>query len=185
MDIMQRNFLVQCKKIAKDKHRTDDITVLINHRISINQINGMTISTKIRIFEELLAQGLVISIKNRGENIKFYLTGDGLKGLNDSLISAGKSVAIVDIQINDKFFQCMDEIIKAINNSNEVNKNMLIEMMDVVREESNKEKPRKNIIALLLGTVANGTSLAANISTILSTAGIQAQDLHRFISKLL
>lgn len=45
-------------------------------------------------------------------------------------------------------------------------------MMDVIREESSREKPRKNIIALLLGTLVNGTSLVANVATILGSAGI-------------
>lgn len=58
-------------------------------------------------------------------------------------------------------------------------------MMDVIREESSREKPRKNIIALLLGTLVNGTSLAANVATILGSAGIQSQELRRFISNLL
>lgn len=185
MDTTQRNFLVQSKKIARDKLETDDIMDLTSHIINIKQIKGITITNRIRIFEELCSQGLVDSIVNRGEHIEFVLTEKGLKGLNENLIQAGKSTNTIDIQISDKFFQCMDEIMKTITDSNEVNKSMLIEMMDVIREEATKEKPRKNIIALLLGTMVKGTSLPANVVTILSAAGIQAQDLHKFISNLL
>lgn len=108
----------------------------------------------------------------------------GIEELDTALRTAGRFISPIDIEINKEFIKAINKIVEEIKSSNIENKQIWLELSESLKDEVTKEKPRKNVLALLLGSIIKGTDISANVSTILTNAGIKVNDIANFVNRI-
>jgi len=185
MNTSQQKFLVEAKNHATKKCHTTDIEKITNLRLCIHQIDGFSDSNRNVVAEQLLQQGLILEDRRKGGKIYYFkLTPNGLAELSEGLRTAGKEVYSVNIEISEQIISAVNKIVEEIKLSNIENKEVWIELSESLREEVAKEKPRKNVLALLLGAILKGVNVSSDISTIVTAAGVKPTDIITFVNGL-
>lgn len=184
MDTQQRTFLIEARNHAIKKCHSDDIEEITNREIKLFVISGLTETVRNRVAEELSAQGLITANMKRGSIDSFELTTRGLEELNIGLLTAGKQVNPFDIVINQELIEAINKMVEEIKLSNMENKQIWLELSETLKDEITKEEPRKNVLGLLLGSIIKGTQVSANVSCLLTNAGIKVNDLANFVTSL-
>ena len=182
MNAQQRTFLIEARNHAIKKSHSENILEITDYEIKLFFISGLSETVRNRVAEELLAQELIEVERKRGSIDSIKLTIKGLEELDISLRTAGKYIKSFEIEITEEFIEAINKIVEEIKSSNLENKQILLEFSESLQDEIEKEKPRKNVLALLLGTIIKGTEISANVSTILTNAGIKVNDIANFVS---
>lgn len=184
MNAQQRTFLLEARNYAIKKCHSDDIQEIINYEIKIFIIKGLSETVRNRVAEELSAQGLIDVERKKGNIDRINLNVAGIEELDTALRTAGRFISPIDIEINKEFIKAINKIVEEIKSSNIENKQIWLELSESLKDEVTKEKPRKNVLALLLGSIIKGTDISANVSTILTNAGIKVNDIANFVNRI-
>lgn len=182
MNAQQRTFLIEARNYAIKKCHSEDIQKVTDYEMKLFMINGLSETVRNRVAEELFAQGLIEVERKRVNIDRIKLTTRGIEELDTGLRTAGRYINSFDIEINKEFIEAINKIAEEIKSSNLDNKQIWLELSESLQDEIAKEKPRKNVLALLLGSIIKGTDISANVSTILTNAGIKANDIANFVS---
>lgn len=180
----QRTFLIKARNVAKHKSLNKDIDSITSFSIKITYIDDLSERVRTRVAEELAAQNLIEVIERKRESIKrFKLTELGLNALNDGLRQAGSSIQI-DFQVNEELKEIIILLIETLKQTQIDNKEILMEFAQTLKDEANKENPRKGTIGTLMGIVLKGINVTSDISTIFSTAGMKVDDFIDFAKNI-
>lgn len=184
MYAQQRTFLINSKVYAS--HRTRGLEGSItSYNIKLSAINDLSDIVRYRIAEEMASQGFIeVTESRRGRISKFKLTETGLIALDEGLRKAGRAIPSINFNVDEDFKRIITLLIEEIKNNTIENKEIMLEIAQNLKEESEKAHPKKNVIATMLGILFKGITLSADVSAILSISGLKAEEFIDFTKNI-
>lgn len=188
MNDKQLKFLTQVKEIAESKTCSSSVEDICNVKITVTHSRLLNFKQDdiALLIESLTTQDLLnVNQKKHNRIYRFTLTPKGLKELGSGLKLYGENIQSVNIEINTQLIETINKLVEEVKQSNIENKGIWLEIAEALKEEVNKENPKKNILALLIGLISNSVSFGANATTILTASGVTLEQIQNFIHMLI
>jgi len=184
MNDNQIMILKSIQQQASKGGRYDDDEI-VGDRVHVGFIKGLSSAKLNLVISSLAEQGYVVIENQNVVGVSHVsLTKAGITKLNIELKNYGKGKFTVHIEIGESMQKFTDELLKSIELSNDVNKEVWIEVAMLIKDELSKDKPRKKAIGMMLSTLNSAIGSTVGLVKIANAVGLDQETVNTFIKTL-